>query len=281
MEKSVLGKGLSALIPEGHSEKERIQTVDIHKVFASKYQPRQYFSETKIAELANSIKEKGMIQPIVVRQAMDGFEIIAGERRFRASKLLGYTTIPVIVKNVSNEDVLEISLIENIQREELNRMEEARAYKRLADEFRMTHDEISKKVSKDRASITNTLRLLELPEKIQVFLEENTITMGHAKSLLSVDNEKEQAKLCARIIKKGLSVRQTEQWVRSQMDPVKKTRKSQKDIFIQDWEDKLQHYFGTRVRIEQGIKRGKLIIEYFSKDDLNRVLGLINPQRPS
>lgn len=275
MEKNALGRGLSALIPEGHQEREKIQSIDIGKIVPSKFQPRHYFSEARIKELAESIREKGIIQPILVRPIEDRFEIIAGERRYRAAKMLEFKELPAIIKQVKDIDVLEISLIENIQREELNRIEEARAFRRLAEEFSMTHETISQRVCKDRATISNTLRLLELPDKIQNFLEENSITMGHAKSLLALENERDQIRLCNKIIKKGLSVRQAENLVRTKMSKPEASARRKKDVHLGAVEERLQHNFGTRVKIYQGKKRGKIIIEYFSADDLNRILELM------
>ncbi len=276
MEKSVLGRGLSALIPEAPVEKDKVQTLELDRLEASTFQPRLYFSDSRLKELAASIKEKGVIQPILVRAKGGKYEIIAGERRFRAAKLLGLKEIPAIIKNVDDANVLELSLIENVQREELNRIEEARAYRRLSQEFRLTQEQISLKVSKDRATVANTLRLLELPEKIQRHLEENLISMGHAKSLLMLADEKEQSKLCDKILKKGLSVRQSEHAARvlgaGSGQPVRR----KKDIHLASIEEKLQHRFGTRVRILQGKKRGKIVIEYFSQEDLNRVLGMLS-----
>lgn len=276
MEKSVLGRGLSALIPEAPLEKDKVQTIDLQLLEASTFQPRLYFSENRLKELAASIKEKGVIQPILVRAKGSRYEIIAGERRFRAAKLLGLKEIPAIIKHVDDANLLELSLIENVQREELNRIEEARAYQRLSKEFSLTQEQISLKVSKDRATVANTLRLLELPAKIQRHLEENLITMGHAKSLLMLEDEKEQTKLCDKILKKGLSVRQSEVAARilgaGNGAPVRR----KKDIHLAGIEEKLQHRFGTRVRILQGKKRGKIVIEYFSQEDLNRVLGILS-----
>jgi ParB family transcriptional regulator, chromosome partitioning protein len=277
MDRNVLGKGLGALIPEGTQVKERIQTLSIDSIKASTFQPRKTFSDEKLKELAESIKTKGMIQPILVRQTQEGYELIAGERRFRAARLLNYKEVPVIVKQVKDEDLLELSLVENIQREELTRIEEAKAYERLASEFGLTHEKISERVSKDRTTITNLLRLLELPEKIQRFLDENTITMGHAKSLLSLGDEKSQLKLCQRIIKRGLSVRQSEILAKNatlKAKPYK--RKNQIDINLASIEESLQHRFGTRVRITQGKKRGKIVIDFYSSEDLERVLSLLS-----
>ena len=279
MERNVLGKGLSALIPEGAQAKDRIQTVLIDEIRASSFQPRKNFPEGSLKELAESIREKGVIQPVLVRQIEGGYELIAGERRFRAVKLLGHKEIPVIVKKVADADLLEIALVENIQREELNKIEEAKAYDRLARDFGLTHETISRRVGKDRATITNILRLLELPDKIQKFLEENTITMGHARSLLGIGDSKQQLKLCDRIVRKGLSVRQVENTVRSEGGARKIYRsRPHRNPQIQHYEESLQHRLGTRVRIAQGKKRGKILIDFYSADDLNRVLTLLIPE---
>lgn len=276
MERNVLGKGLSALIPEASQSKDRVQTVAIDQIQVSKFQPRRHFADERLKELAESIREKGVIQPILVRPKDTGFELIAGERRLRAVKSLGLKEIPVIIKNVADGDLLEIALIENIQREELNKIEEAKAYERLAAEFGLTQDTIARRVSKDRATIANMLRLLELPEKIQKFLEENTITMGHARSILGIGSERQQMRICDRIIKRGLSVRQTEEIVRNDRSS-KNIFRSRRNVdpHILSCEEGLQHKFGTRVKILQGKKRGKIIIDFYSPEDLNRVLDIL------
>ncbi len=278
MERNVLGKGLSALIPEGALSKERIQSIPLDQIRPSSFQPRKKFAEEALKDLAESIREKGVIQPILVRQTDSGFELIAGERRYRAVKLLGLGEIPAIIKKVADGDLLEIALIENIQREELNKIEEARAYERLTSEFGLTHETISKRVGKDRATISNMLRLLELPEKIQKFLEESTITMGHARGLLGLGDQKRQMKLCEEIVKKGLSVRQVENAVRQDVGSKKIFRaRPSKNPEIRHYEETLQHRLGTRVRIVQGKKRGKVVIDFYSAEDLNRVLTLLIP----
>lgn len=279
MERNVLGKGLSALIPEGKEAREKIQDLAIHSIEASAYQPRTFFSEERLNELADSIREKGIVQPILVRQSGGRYEIIAGERRFRAAQLAGLESIPAIVREVKDEDLLEISIIENVQREELNKLEEARAYRRLAGEFGLTHELIAQKVSKDRATISNILRLLELPHRVQEHLQEGRISAGHAKSILSISDEKKQLRLCNRIIKKGLSVRESENWARK-LNGSTAPRKSQsnRDVHLMNSEEELQHHLGTRVQIVQGKKRGKIVIDYYSQDDLNRLLTIIGPR---
>ncbi len=279
MDKRVLGRGLDALITpttqDTNTSKERVQTLRISQIVASKFQPRQTFSQAKIEELAQSIREKGLIQPIIVRQTEgERFELIAGERRFRAAKFLGLAELPAIVRRVTDADVLEMSIIENIQREELNALEEAKAYRRLASEFGLSQDLIAQRVGKDKTSISNLLRVLNLPEKIQNFLSENQISFGHAKALLSIGDEKRQSKICDQIIQKGLSVRQAEALAGPKGKP-KRSAARMLDSNIRHLEEKLQHSLGTKVRIQMGHKRGRIEIDYYSLEDLERVLKIL------
>jgi ParB family chromosome partitioning protein len=272
-----LGKGLSALIPEkGRTAEitESVSKIKLDLIHPNKHQPRKAFDENKLKELKDSIREKGIIQPVIVRAVDDAYELIAGERRFRAVKELGLEEIPAIVKNVNDADSLEISLIENIQREELNPVEEANAYMELIEKFNFSQDEISKAVGKDKSTISNTIRLLTLPKVIQEFISQNLVSMGHAKAILSLVKEKERIRFARRILKKNLSVRQTEELVKQKLQkPV--TRKSQKDENLASLEEQLQHYLGTRVKITHGKKRGKVEIFYYSNEDLARILSLI------
>lgn len=275
----MLGRGLEALIPQSAQGAllERVQMLKLSQIKASRFQPRLTFLPEKINELAQSIKEKGVIQPVLVRSIDGGenFELIAGERRFRAAQKLGLGEIPAIVRRVPDADVLEMSLVENIQREELNAIEEAKAYKRLSQEFGLAQDTIAERVGKDKSSISNLLRILNLPQKIQDYLSRNFITFGHAKALLSFSDEKKQMAFCEKIIKNGLSVRQTE------TAAVKKPRgrsispAASKDPDIKNVEEKLIHALGTKVRIYHGKKRGRIEIEYYSLDDLERILRLV------
>ena len=278
MEKKVLGRGLEALIPQAPADsREKVQLLKTEQIHTSRFQPRLTFSEEKIRELARSIQEQGVIQPVLVRAVdVDRYELIAGERRLRAVKHLGVAEIPAIVRRVADADVLEMSIIENIQREELNPLEEAKAYRRLAQEFGHTQDHIANRVGKDKTSVSNLLRLLNLPDKIQQYLSENSITFGHAKALLSVHDAKRQMQVCDKIIHRGLSVRQVEQLVggghrlRS-----KASKRKEQDEELRALEERLQHVLGTKVRIHHGKKRGKIEIEYYSLDDLDRVLRLL------
>ena len=271
-----LGKGLGALIPEKTTvdAAERIGKIKVSSIVPSKMQPRKKFSSEKLKELKDSIKEKGIIQPVVVRPAEIGYELIAGERRFRAVKELGYESIPAIVKNVSDADSLELSLIENIQREELNPVEEANAYMKLVEKFNFSQEEIAKAVGKDKSTISNTLRLLTLPKLIQDYISDEAITMGHAKALLSLPTERSKIRFTKRIMRKSLSVRQAEELIKQRLQkPKKKT--AEKDEHLARLEEDLQHYLGTRVKIIHGKKRGRLEIFYYSNEDLDRILDLI------
>ncbi len=272
-----LGKGLGALIPEKtiiSDTAEMVVKIKINSIRPNRLQPRKKFATDKLKELKDSIKEKGVIQPVIVRTIEDGYELIAGERRFRAVKELGYSEIPAIMKEVSDADSLELSLIENIQREELNSIEEASAYMDLLEKFNFSQEEISKAVGKDKSTISNTLRLLTLPKLIQDYVSENLISMGHAKAILSLPTERPRIRFAKRIIRKNLSVRQTEELIKQKLQrPIRKTR--EKDAHLARLEEDLQHYLGTRVKIIQGKKRGRLEIFYYSNEDLDRILDLI------
>lgn len=273
MEKK-LGRGLSALIPETSETKEKIVLLKVDTIAASPYQPREKFHEEKLEELIASIREKGVIQPILVRHSKDGkYELIAGERRLRAVKALGIEEIPCLLKDVGDLEALELSLIENLQREELNPIEEAHAYRRLCNEFNFTQEKIGQAIGRDRATVANTMRLLHLSEKIQEHVANNDISMGHARALLSLPSASSQTKLCDRIIKKGLSVRQVENMIKR--TPGVSRRTITKDSHISAIEEELQHIFGTRVKITSGKKRGKIEIQYYSNEDLERILAVI------
>ncbi len=271
-----LGKGLEALIStEVGKAKERIERVSAKSLSPNPFQPRKRFSEDKMEELANSLREKGIIQPILVRPKGDLFEIIAGERRWRAAQEVGFEEVPVIVrKDIDDAVSLEISLIENIQREELNPVEEARAYQELINEFSYTLDKVGQIMGKDKTTISNSLRILTLSKDILDLIEEGKISQGHAKALLGIQNESRRQKIAQLILQKGLSVRETETLVRmSGMSISRKHRK--KDPETASIEERLQHKFGTRVVIRQGKKRGRIEIQYFSNEDLSRVLDLL------
>jgi len=277
MTNKALGRGLSALIPEKDStmgNTDVVLQIATSQIKTNKYQPRTIFNQEKLSDLVNSIREKGVVQPILVRKTAEGYELIAGERRLRAVKSLGVEKIPAIVKNVADVDMLEISLIENIQREDLNPIEEANALQRFVTDFNFTQEKIAQVLGKDRSTIANTLRLLGLPKKIQDFISRDAITAGHAKALLALPSEMEQMRVCTLIVKKGLSVRETES-LASKRARGEKKQGAAKDQNVVDVEGRLQHILGTRVKISHGKKRGRILIEYYSGEDLNRILELI------
>jgi len=274
MEKK-LGKGIAALIPGSSEKGEKSLRIKVDQIMPNKYQPRKRFNEEKLKELINSIREKGIIQPVVVRPVGDEYELIAGERRFRAVKDLGYSHIPAIVKEVDDADSLEMSLIENIQREELNAIEEANAYRQLIEQFKFSQEEISKAVGKDKSSVSNTLRLLTLPTIVRQYIEQDLISMGHAKAILALNTEREKIRYAKKVIRKALSVRQIEDLVRTRYKASQK-KVSKKDENLASMEEKLQHILGTRVRIISGKKRGRVEIQYFSNEDLERIVSIIS-----
>tara|TARA_B100000315_G_scaffold258650_1_gene311558 strand:- start:277 stop:1035 length:759 start_codon:yes stop_codon:yes gene_type:complete len=250
--------------------------VPIEDIFPGKMQPRKNFDEKSLKDLALSIKEKGILQPPIVQSKNGGYELIAGERRWRAAQIAGLNKIPVIIKDLSASETLEVALIENIQREDLNPIEEASVYKRLIDDFNLTQETLSKRVGKDRSSLANYLRLLKLPQQIKQDLINGTLSMGHARALLALNFPDKLFEIRNSIVKKGLSVRQTEASISSINNHKKKPDKKSKDIFIVDLENKLQKSFGTRVKINTSNKGGKIEISFFSNNDLNRIIKMIS-----
>ena len=271
-----LGKGLEALIPEAPSKtKEKVESLKVSDIIPNRFQPRKEFETEKMEDLINSIKEKGVIQPVLVRVKDDVYELIAGERRLRAVKELQLGEIPAIIKkDINDVSSLEISLIENVQREELNPVEEAHAYRELMDRFEHTLDRVGQMVGKDKTTISNSVRLLNLPEEILDYLKQGTISTGHAKVLLSIQDGYRQKKMAETILKHGLSVRQAEQLVKMARG-AKKKREEQKDPELKSIEEELQHLLGTKVNIRHGKKRGRIEIQYFSNEDLQRLLKII------
>lgn len=278
MQKKVLGKGLSALIPERSVESgEKVSSVSIDRIRRNPFQPRENFGQKKLDELIASIREKGVLQPILVRSKEGDYELIAGERRLRAAKALGMSEIPVIIRDVSDVDLLEVSLIENIQREELNPIEEAKAYQRLMNDFGFTQDEVAKAVGKERPTVSNTIRLLGLPKRVQEMVAQGELSMGHARALLALAGEHTILKLANSISRRGLSVRETEGMVTKKKSPSLKTASNSKmkDHKVMFFEEELQRALGTRVNIRHGKKRGKIEIDYYSLEDLERLYNII------
>jgi ParB family chromosome partitioning protein len=277
-----LGKGLGALLPEfGQVEPKAFLYCGIEEIIPNRSQPRKLFDESKIQELAESIKEKGILEPLIVRRTDQGYELIVGERRWRAAQKAGLKEVPVLVKEIEGREALEISLIENLQREDLNPMEAAEAFKYLIEEFNISQEDLSKRMGKDRTTITNTLRLLKLPLEVRNQLLQNRITSGHARAILSLEHKEKQKELCALVIKKGLSVRQAEaiakRWSekpKKSVTPVKK--RSDLESQLTSLQDSLRKYLGTKVLItQQKDKKGKIEIEYYSHEDLERIVEAI------
>lgn len=278
-----LGKGLDALITSLHiDENDKVIQIPLAQLRPNPYQPRKYFNEDGIKELSESIKEHGVIQPIIVRKVLKGFEIIAGERRFRASQLCGLATIPAVERNFSDQQVMEIALIENVQREDLNAMEIAVAYQAIIDQFSLTQEELSTKVGKSRSHIANFLRLLHLPESIKQYVSRGTLSMGHARAIVGVKDDKVKKDLTEAAISKQWSVRELEEAIKKLEDeqPSKDKEKSRqkdknRDPFIYQAEDQLRELYRTTVKIKHQNDRGKIELQYYSKDDLDRLLELL------
>jgi len=278
MERKALGKGISALIPEReHEVKNVIMNVQSDLIRPNPFQPREDFDQKSIEELAQSIKEKGVIQPLLVRRKGDYYELIAGERRLRAAKYLNIKELPIIVKDVNDQDSLELALIENIQREELNPIEEAHAFQYLIDKFQLTQEKISEVLGKARVTIANTLRLLKLPLEIQEEIKKNRISFAHGRALLEIEDEFIQRRLVQEIISKGLSVRELESLIKSRRPRGLKrgTGVSSREPIVAVLEEELQHILATKVRISKRKKRGSIAIEFYSQEDLERIANII------
>jgi len=279
MVKKALGRGLEALIPKKVLEERKGtgQQIPLSKIKPNPYQPRKVFRSEDLQELVQSVKERGILQPIVVRRKAEHWEIIAGERRFRAAQKLGLLTMPAVEVIASDVEALELALIENLQRADLNPLEEAEGYQRLQDEFHMTQEQIAQKVGKDRATVANTLRLLKLSPDVRGLLFEGRLTAGHARVLAALPTPQEQRKLADRIVSQGLTVRDAEKWLQGQKGPVKKAKGAgkQKDPNIAALEENLRNWLGTKVTVKTlGKQRGTVCFEYYSLDDLDRILNL-------
>lgn len=269
MKRQALGKGLDVLLPQNPIPAAALIELDLDQIQPNPLQPRMRFEPGKLQDLAASIKENGVLQPIVVRASGGGYEIVVGERRWRAAQQVGLDRIPAIVQHVSDEKMLELALVENIQREELSPIEEGQAYQLLAEQFALTHEEIAKRVGRSRTAITNSLRLLRLPRLIQEKVMNEELSMGHARALIPL-SRKDQLHLAEQIIARGLSVRQAERRAQLCLDPPK-PRTSTKDPNIQTAEQKLEERWKTRVEIKRRGKRGKIILHFHSPDDLERL----------
>lgn len=279
MTKKGLGKGLGALIPMLEEKDEKnVQEIEIDKIRPNDRQPRKNFDEEKIKELASSIKEHGVLQPVILRKISGGYELVAGERRWRAAKLAGIKKIPAVVKDLTDAEVMQIALIENLQREDLTPLEEALAYKKLMEEFGMTQEELATRIGKSRSQIANTVRLLNLEEEIQEMINQGKITAGHARALLSVPDAKERIKLAKRIAEENYSVRETEEMTKVLSVKAGKgagKRKEEINPALIHVTEQLQKALGTKVKIKGSEKRGKIEIDFYSEDELERIIEII------
>ena len=277
MVKRGLGRGLEALLPPDKEQEDAdaaVTSIAIDRIMAGRHQPRRQFDNQKLEELAQSIRSHGIIQPIVIKPVGEArYEIIAGERRWRASKMAGLQEIPAIIKDLDSGAVAEVALIENLQREDLNPLEEAEAYRALVEEYGLTQEEIARRVGKSRPVIANALRLLQLPGEVQAMLRDNEITAGHARAILSLKGQEEQLQLARLIQEKQLTVREAEELVQKELSTRQKLVKSGKQNWEwQELEERLQQVFTTRVRIKTGKKGSRIEIYYFSDEDLERIL---------
>lgn len=281
-----LGKGLDSMIPPkatSKAAKEKVSNVSktgetilkINEVEPNKKQPRKFFNEEALKELSDSIKQHGIVQPLVVAKQKDYYEIIAGERRWRAAKMAGLKEVPVVIKDYSPQEIMEVALIENIQREDLNPVEEAKAYQNLIKEYNLKQEEVAERVSKSRSAITNSLRLLKLNDQVLDYLIQETISSGHARALLALEDPEKQVSVAEKIAKEHLSVRDTEKLVKNINQPVKKAPKKElkNDFVYKDMEEQLKQKIGTKVKINRKSEnKGKIEIEYYSQDDLEKIV---------
>ena len=285
-----LGKGLNALIPEDtvilepkkgkdKNDDNGYSLIDINLIKSNESQPRKLFDDEKIMELAESIKSNGIIQPLILRKDKDEYIIVDGERRWRAAKYIGIKEIPAVIMDLTEKQILEISLIENIQREDLNSIEEAIAYKKLITDFDLTQEQLSKRIGKSRVAITNTMRLLNLSEDVQQYIIEGVISEGHGRALLAITDSKLQCELAQNVIDDKLSVRELEFLIRklkTKSEPSKSKAKKETNPYYKEVIEKLENYFGTKVNVTNKNNKGKIEIEYYSEEDLQRILEIIN-----
>lgn len=272
-----LGKGIDALFREEAVHKEdQVQQIAIAKILKNPFQPRKRFDEAAIEELAQSVHEHGIIQPIVVRKNEKKYEIVAGERRYRAAKLAGLTEVPVIVRDFNEQQMMEVAILENLQREDLTPIEEAEAYNSLIVNLNFTQDDLAQRLGKSRPHIANLIRLLQLPEAIRDLVNEGKLSMGHGRALLGLKNKRRIPEVANKVMKDHLNVRQIEKYIQDLNEAVsRETKKSNKDVHTQATESQLREYFGTQVQIKKAKNKGKIEIEFYSEDDLQRILEML------
>lgn len=276
-----LGKGLNAFFNMEAEKEEKVQEIGIKEIRPNPYQPRKVFQPEAIEELKLSILEHGILQPIIVRKTIKGYEIVVGERRFRAAKEAQLETVPAVVRELNEQQMMELAVLENLQREDLNPIEEGFAYQTLIEKLKLTQEELAKRLGKSRPHLANHIRLLSLPPKIQQLISDGKISMGHGRALLGLRKKDKLPVLVDKVLKEGMNVRQLEQLIQQMNEVVPRETKKElatKDVFIAERETTLRERFGTTVNIKQTKNKGKIEIEFFSKDDLERILELLDQQ---
>ncbi|MCM3744556.1 ParB/RepB/Spo0J family partition protein [Sporosarcina luteola] len=273
-----LGKGLNALFPdESLTKAESIENIRLKSIKVNPYQPRKIFDENAIHELSESIKEHGILQPIIVRKVGTMYEIVVGERRFRAAKIAGLAEIPAVVRQLTDEESMELAILENLQREDLTPIEEAEAYQKLMDNLTLTQEQLAFRLGKSRPHIANHIRLLSLPEKVRNLITDGKLSMGHGRTLLGLRKKEQILLIAEKTINEGLNVRQLEKLVHKLNENVpRETKPEKKNIFLEEQESHLREYFGTNVTIKKSKNKGKIEIEFFTEEDLERILELLN-----
>ena len=278
-----LGRGLDAIFATENvelvSDNDKIVEISLDEIKKNPYQPRTYFNEEKLNELKDSIEKNGLLQPIIVKKAIKGYYIIAGERRYRAFELLGKKEIPVIIKEMTDEEMMIFAVLENLQREDLSALEESESYKNLMDKMSLTQEELANKLGKSRPYIANSLRLLKLPTEIKIKLEQGLISAAHARTLLSLKTKKNMEEVCTLVIERKMSVRELEEYVAKLLKPKEVRKMKTKDIFIEEQENILKKRLGTSVTIKQGrSKKGKIEIEFKDNDEFERIISLFKEE---
>ncbi|ANU14632.1 Chromosome (plasmid) partitioning protein ParB / Stage 0 sporulation protein J [Planococcus halocryophilus Or1] len=273
-----LGKGINALFPgETISDTDKVNQINVGEIQANPYQPRKIFEQVALEELAESIKEHGILQPIVVRKAGEKYEIVVGERRFRAAKLVKLKKVPAIIKDLSDQQMMELAILENLQREDLTPIEEAEAYQKLMEALSLTQEQLAFRLGKSRPHIANHIRLLSLPEDVRKLISDKELSMGHGRTLLGLRSKKLIPETAEKVVKENLNVRQLENLVQRLNENVpRETIEKKKDIFIEEKQSELRDRFGTKVQIKKNKNKGKIEIEFFSEDDLERILELLS-----
>ncbi|PGS54409.1 ParB/RepB/Spo0J family partition protein [Bacillus sp. AFS041924] len=273
-----LGKGIGAFFQDINQHEELVQEIELKELRPNPYQPRKVFDETAMLELTQSVIEHGILQPIIARKSIKGFQIVAGERRYRAAKNAGLNTVPVIVRELSEEQMMELAVLENLQRDDLNPLEEAEAYQTLIEQLHLTQEQLAKKLGKSRPHIANYLRILTLPNSVQKMVEQGTLSMGHGRALLGLKRKGLIEGTALKVIEKNLSVREVEALVNDLNENVSREtpkKNLNKNIFFSEYEDMLQEKFGTSVKIKSAKDKGKIEIQFFNKEDLERILSII------